>query len=201
MTNNSSPEIAYAKVFETNFKPVNAYVRRRVVSLNTADDAVNEVFLVAWRRWDEISSMENPLPWLYRVACNVVRNAHRSQNRHLRLVDKIKAQPEINVSEYLNDDASGELGAALSKLSEEDQELLLLVAWEGLSHAELSVALGCSVNAVGLRVHRAKGRLSKAMDKISNKNSTNNERSGAVVDINSRKAKQVDSNVKGFSNE
>jgi RNA polymerase sigma-70 factor (ECF subfamily) len=33
------------------------------------------------------------------------------------------------------------------------------VHWEQLTYAEAAEALGCSVNAVGLRVHRAKERL------------------------------------------
>jgi DNA-directed RNA polymerase specialized sigma24 family protein len=39
------------------------------------------------------------------------------------------------------------------------REALLLVHWEQLTYAEAAETLGCSVNAVGIRVHRAKERL------------------------------------------
>ena len=32
-------------------------------------------------------------------------------------------------------------------------------AWEGLSHAEIGISLGCSENAAALRLHRARRRL------------------------------------------
>jgi RNA polymerase sigma-70 factor (ECF subfamily) len=37
------------------------------------------------------------------------------------------------------------------------------VLWEELSHAEAAEVLGCSVNAVGVRLHRAKARLRDAL--------------------------------------
>ena len=37
--------------------------------------------------------------------------------------------------------------------------MLQLVLWEQLSHAEAAQVLGCSANAVAIRVHRAKARL------------------------------------------
>ena len=49
--------------------------------------------------------------------------------------------------------------AALDQLSRAEREALQLVLWEQLSHAEAAQVLGCSANAVAIRVHRAKARL------------------------------------------
>jgi len=49
--------------------------------------------------------------------------------------------------------------AALAKLRPADREALLLVHWEQLSYAEAAQVLGCSANAVGIRVHKAKARM------------------------------------------
>jgi RNA polymerase sigma-70 factor (ECF subfamily) len=49
--------------------------------------------------------------------------------------------------------------AALDRLSVREREALQLVLWEELSHAEAAQVLGCSANAVAIRVHRAKTRL------------------------------------------
>ena len=38
----------------------------------------------------------------------------------------------------------------------------MLVAWEQLSYAEAAQVLGCSPNAVGIRVHRARTRVREA---------------------------------------
>jgi DNA-directed RNA polymerase specialized sigma24 family protein len=53
----------------------------------------------------------------------------------------------------------GALRAALAALRDDDQEILRLVAWDGLAPAELAVALGCSPNAARTRLHRARSRL------------------------------------------
>ncbi|WP_374058788.1 RNA polymerase sigma factor [Planomonospora sp. ID91781] len=44
------------------------------------------------------------------------------------------------------------------ELSDDDHELLSLVAWEGLDAAEIARVLGCSRNAVRIRLHRARKR-------------------------------------------
>jgi RNA polymerase sigma-70 factor (ECF subfamily) len=49
--------------------------------------------------------------------------------------------------------------AALQELRPLDREVILLVYWDGLSHVEAGSVLGCSVNAVALRVKKAKARL------------------------------------------
>jgi RNA polymerase sigma-70 factor (ECF subfamily) len=49
--------------------------------------------------------------------------------------------------------------AALLELRPFDREVVLLVYWDGLSHAEAASVLGCSVNAVALRIKKAKVRL------------------------------------------
>src|ERR1051326_4764450 len=49
--------------------------------------------------------------------------------------------------------------AALAQLKAGEREALLLVHWERLSYAEAAQALGCSANAVGIGVHKAKARL------------------------------------------
>ncbi len=47
---------------------------------------------------------------------------------------------------------------ALDRLPLADQELLRLLAWDGLTQAEAGVVLGISANAVAIRLHRARKR-------------------------------------------
>ena len=53
--------------------------------------------------------------------------------------------------------------AALDRLSGREREAVLLVLWEELSHADAAQVLGCSANAVAIRVHRAKTRLRREL--------------------------------------
>jgi DNA-directed RNA polymerase specialized sigma24 family protein len=58
-----------------------------------------------------------------------------------------------------------ELGvrSALARLPEGDRELLTLIAWEGLTRDELSVALGCTRATARVRLHRARRRFAEAL--------------------------------------
>ena len=49
--------------------------------------------------------------------------------------------------------------SALCELSEDDREILMLVTWEELSYADVGRVLDISANAVAIRVHRARKRL------------------------------------------
>ena len=60
----------------------------------------------------------------------------------------------------------GRLNAALAGLSESDRELLLVVAWEGLTHAEAAAALGISPGAARTRLHRARRRALKTLAEL-----------------------------------
>jgi predicted DNA-binding protein (UPF0251 family) len=55
--------------------------------------------------------------------------------------------------------ARAHLADALRRLSEQDRELLTLATWEGLDYGQIAAVLGCSRNAVRIRLHRARARL------------------------------------------
>jgi RNA polymerase sigma-70 factor (ECF subfamily) len=57
-----------------------------------------------------------------------------------------------------------ELHAALGSLRKEDQELLRLWAWDDLKPAQIAVVLGTTPEAVSVRLHRAKKRLSALLE-------------------------------------
>lgn len=138
---------------------VRTFVHRRS-SATEADDVVAEVFLAAWRRRDEIPP--DPLPWLLGIARGLLSNSRRRDARSSALVARLTSQQAASA-----DRSGSELDAAtvraLGSLSNTDQELLLLVAWEALSREEIATVLGLSPGAVAVRLHRARRRLQRAL--------------------------------------
>jgi RNA polymerase sigma-70 factor (ECF subfamily) len=63
----------------------------------------------------------------------------------------------------LPDSRNDELLLALRQLKDGEREALMLVYWEQLSYAEAGQVLGCSANAVAIRMHRAKTRLREVL--------------------------------------
>ena len=141
------------------------YVQRRCINTEEARDTLSEVFLVAWRRLEDVPVGKEARLWLFGVARNLVKTNWRKRKRSSDLVDRIGNEISIKSSTHEELDNSGVLKIikALQFLSENDQEILRLVAWEDLSHKEISVVLGCSENAVAIRIRRARVRLMKVM--------------------------------------
>lgn len=63
------------------------------------------------------------------------------------------------------DDAAERVQMVLARLRPADAELLQLATWEQLSHTEIAAVLDCSVNAVAIRLHRARQRLGEELAK------------------------------------
>ncbi len=138
-----------------------AYARRRADSA-TADDVLSEVFVIAWRRLEQVPV--EPVPWLLACARHVLAHAHRGEHRRAALVARLAAIPQRTApAAELSD---GGLGRALAGLSERDREVLLLVAWEGLSARQAAAVLDCSPRTFSMRLHRARRRLAAALEVV-----------------------------------
>lgn len=151
--------VEFEQLYREHAGRVLAYARRRTTQ-EAADDVVAEVFLVAWRRADEVP--ERPLPWLLGVARRVLANQRRGEHRGDALRDRIRGEQLAGVRSPLGDDVPSPAVRALWSLGASDQELLMLIAWDGLSRAEAAEALGISVGTLAVRLHRARRRLTKA---------------------------------------
>jgi RNA polymerase sigma-70 factor, ECF subfamily len=145
--------------FEESFRAlaghVYAYALRRA-GPEVAQEVTAETFLIAWRRRDRLPA--EPLPWLYGIARRVLANERRSANRRTALAARVAAQP-LQPAPH---ERHGVI-EALARLGERDREVLLLIAWEGLSTKEAAAAMGCSNTALAVRLHRARRRLARML--------------------------------------
>ena len=137
------------------------YGLRRGASRADAQDVVVETFLVCWRRLDEVS--DPALAWLLGVARRVMANERRRERRQGRVASRL-IEAQMAADHHWDDSQSerqdvGHLFGALARLKENERELLLLVAWDGLTHEEAAQVLGCSRSAFTKRFVRARARL------------------------------------------
>jgi len=148
--------------FYAHYHPyVAAFVARRV-SVEDAADLVAEVFSIAWRRRDAVP--DDALPWLYTTARNVVGDKYRSTKRLQALRQKLIDAPVEATTDPADVAADRDrLFRAFAGLADDDRELLLLVAWEGLSSDDIARVLGISSGAAAVRRHRARTRFEEAM--------------------------------------
>lgn len=155
-------ELEFERLYAAHAGAVRGYAMRRC-DPETADDVVADVFLVAWRRRAELP--EEPLPWLLGIARRVLANHARGQSRRVRLHDRLATErTALTAPAHADERQSARLSAALARLSERDRELLLLMAWEGLEPRQAAEVLGVRPNTLAVRFHRARRRLSAALE-------------------------------------
>ena len=168
MAQSPSNNIELRRIFDAHFVEVQRYCARRL-GPEDANDAVSEVFLVAWRRLDAVPKGEDALPWLIGVARNAVRNASRSRRRAGRLAvraqladEQVAPSPEVQVVQSAE---FREVGEALESLSADDREVIRLRAWEELTASQIASVLDISLAASEKRIARAMSRLERAVER------------------------------------
>lgn len=164
-------EAHFDTLFRSHHLQVLAYCMRRVDRAD-AEEVAAEVFTVAWRRLGDVPPGDRALPWLYGIARHTIANQWRANRRRRNLAAKLRglratepAPPDLVVVQRLED---RRLVAALSTLSSADQEVLRLAIWEKLSHRDIGEVLGCSEQAVGQRISRARKKLARVLEQGAN---------------------------------
>jgi RNA polymerase sigma-70 factor, ECF subfamily len=136
-----------------------AYVVSRA-GRQVADEVVSETFAIAWRRFDDVP--DPALPWLLGVARNVLRDNIRAEIKRESLANELRAWTEGDHAEQVAERLA--VIKAMASLPEDDREILILVAWQGLTPREAARVVGCSAAAFRVRLHRARRRLVQAVE-------------------------------------
>jgi RNA polymerase sigma-70 factor (ECF subfamily) len=71
------------------------------------------------------------------------------------------AVAEITPDPAALSDATAIIRQGLATLSDDDRELIMLIAWDGLEPREAAIVLGVPARTVRTRLHRARARLHK----------------------------------------
>ncbi|MFF3878731.1 RNA polymerase sigma factor [Streptomyces sp. NPDC001978] len=153
-------ETRFRALFDSAYPALRRYARNRGLAGVDGEDLVAGTLEIAWRRIDDVP-VDDPLPWLYVVAHNLWRNQTRKDRRRSEILARLPASPPASGDPAdLPHDA---LRAALESLSEDDQEVLRLIAWDGLTPAQVATVMGCTPVAARSRLHRARNRLAERL--------------------------------------
>ena len=162
-----------AAIYDEHAQAVYYLALRYLGNATRAEDATHDVFLKAIRKLRSFRGESSVRTWLYRITVNHCMNLQKSwQRRH------IHSSSDEQVFESAADSDNGpirvletkELGAriqrTLDELPEEYRLLLLLVADEDLSYAEVAEVTGQSVDAVRGKLHRARRAFTSRFRKL-----------------------------------
>jgi RNA polymerase sigma factor (sigma-70 family) len=162
---------AFGELFDRHADKVYNHCFRRTADWSLAEDLTSVVFLEAWRKRKQVRLHgDSVLPWLLAVANNCLRNAGRSRRRYNRLLAKLPKSEDspaldAETSERIDDaEQMRNILLVVHQLSTEDQEVITLCDWSGLTTEETATALAIPIGTVKSRLFRAHARLRALMD-------------------------------------
>ena len=156
-------ESGFGAVYAANAQVIYYLALRLLGDPTQAEDATHDVFLKAWRKFDEFRGDAAVRTWLYRIAINHCRNLVQSWHARTMVSNVDDAvweragAAEGNPLRLLETKELGQrIQQALDRLPPEYRELLLLVADEQLSYHEVAELTAQTADAVRGKLHRAR---------------------------------------------
>lgn len=144
--------------FDTHLPRLRRYARALTGERQAADDLVQDTLERAWRRfslWRRGSRLD---AWLLAIMHNVFVNQYRGRPPPATSIDDLVQEPATRATQG-DGLALRDLDAALGRLPPEQREVLLLVALEEYSYAEVARMLGVPPGTVMSRLARAREKL------------------------------------------
>jgi RNA polymerase sigma-70 factor (ECF subfamily) len=159
----------FAEIFDRHGGEILRYAHARL-GPDLAEDITAETFLAAFRRRDSYdTSRADARPWLYGIAVRLIGKHRRAEARYRQMLLSV---PSDRLTEDFGDRSAERvtaeglrprLVAVLGGLPRQDRELLLLIAWAGLTYEESAQVMGITVSAVRSRLNRIRVRTRAAL--------------------------------------
>ena len=149
---------------ETRLGDIYTYFRYLGVDVATAEDLVQEAFIIAWQHLPQLREREKLRGWLYRIAHRCFLRHWQAQRSHcvLEISEELLAAPvsDPGCDERLNVQA---LRQVLLQLPEQFLHPLILIYWQQLSYQEAATALSLPLGTLAWRVHKGQNLLRNAL--------------------------------------
>ena len=163
----------FAALVEPHYDVLYRVAYRLTRSAHDAEDLAQEVCARAFPRLDEIEKLEQPRGWLLRVLYRLfVDSVRRYERRFVGSIDDVAEGALISeqpgpLEEVERALARRRLDEAWRHLDEEQRALLALHDVEGYSLLELNELTGIKEGTLKSRLHRARVRLGKLLERVS----------------------------------
>ena len=142
---------------------VRAFSRTLCGSKAPADDLAQETLAKAWAARASFQPGTNLKAWLFMIARNQFYSDKRRSWRSVAWDEELADARLIAPSGQMQHVELGDLKRALTKITPEQREALILVGAGGLSYEEASVVCNCAIGTVKSRVARARQAIERML--------------------------------------
>lgn len=139
---------------------------RQLSDEESAQDLVQETYLRAWKYFDSFRPETNCRAWLFRILRNVWNDKFRQPRLEISLPEREETAVEPYYDweeEFLRDELSAEVEAALAQAPVQYRWALLLADVEELSYQEIAEIMDCPIGTVMSRINRGRRTLARLL--------------------------------------
>ncbi len=138
-----------------------AFIRKRVGTVEAAEDVLQAAYLKSLEKGHQVRSKENVKAWFFSLIRNALVDHFRnpSNARTSQMDTDWLENVASREDKELDDSAMGCVRVALRSLREDDASLITRVDIQGCPQEEVAAELGISLNALSVRLARARKAL------------------------------------------
>lgn len=151
------PSEGFEKFFADGYSRLRAALHAYLGDAADAEEVAAEAYLRAWQRWDRISTYDDPVAWVRRVAWNLATSRHR-RTAAFRRIFLVHRPEDTRVNEALGPDHVA-LVAALRRLPERQRLAIVLHYIADYSVADIARDLLTTRGTVLSWLHRGRAQL------------------------------------------
>lgn len=162
---------AFAALIRAHQDEVYTLARRLVGDPEMAADIAQEAMIRAWRALPGFRGDSKLSTWLHRITVNTAWTHKRRSRRHagpsLDALREVAAPEDSSHPAFAGENAElrERLGVALGRLPAGQRQVVVLKDVYGWSHAEIGASIGISETAAKVRLHRARARLARLLER------------------------------------
>lgn len=150
----------FIQLYSKYYSEMHYWAKKVLDSDDIAEDLVQETFVIAYKKVDDLVKSTSPKGWLYKTLRHVIGDNYR---RRASLIETISLSESTEIA--TNDAANLRLELEGS-IGKTDLDILIRVYTEGYTYKEISEIYGISIPAAKKRVQRAKEKLREEFDKM-----------------------------------
>jgi RNA polymerase sigma-70 factor, ECF subfamily len=159
----------FEEIYERYFDFVWRSLRRLGVPNAAMDDAVQETFLVVYRRLAEFEARSSLKTWVFAIALRVAQRAHRTQAR--RRTDELTPELEAKDTRTPQDEALRQerirvVYAILGRLQPQKREVFVMAELEQFTAPEIAEITGVPLNTIYARLRGARREFEASLERL-----------------------------------
>jgi RNA polymerase sigma-70 factor (ECF subfamily) len=159
----------FIALYEDHFDFVWRSLRRLGIGSSLADDAVQDVFVVAFRRLADFEGRSSIRTWLFAIASRVAKDYRRRERRRggwLPLSKLLVSRTPDPHTQHEGTELLTFVDRFLDSLDETQRAVFILAELEEMTAEEIAEATGAKLNTVYSRLRLARERFRRAVAKF-----------------------------------